>query len=258
MNLLGIDLETTGLDVDGCYIIEVGAVLWDHGRGVPVDVLSKLVYEESTNVSAEITELTGITQADLARYGHAPEVVLAPLAEMAKKSRAIVCHHGTKFDRPILGRYFGQLADAGKLTLDKERRLWIDTKTDIPFPDSLKARRLKYMAADHGFINPFEHRAVFDVLTMLRVLQHYDIDVVMERARSAYLEVQAHVDYDTNQLAKDRRFKWNGEQKIWWKELKEIDLAAAQEEAPFEITILRTVTAAQEPEQEPAQIDGAG
>jgi len=30
---------------------------------------------------------------------------------------------------------------------------------------------------------PFPHRAIFDVMTMLKVLDHYDIDKVMEMAK---------------------------------------------------------------------------
>ena len=46
----------------------------------------------------------------------------------------------------------------------------------------------------------------------------------------------ADVSYDDRQLAKDNRFHWVPEKKIWCKEIKQIDYDIEVSEYPFETT----------------------
>lgn len=68
MILLGIDLETTGLDITTCGVIEVGAVLWDTGANQILRSYSTLVRTEQA-IPSEVTKLAGISQEMVERFG---------------------------------------------------------------------------------------------------------------------------------------------------------------------------------------------
>jgi DNA polymerase-3 subunit epsilon len=162
MYVLGIDLETTSLDTAEAEIIEIGAVLWDTDRKTPVAMLSEIVIPHG-EVSEETIEITGITMEDIAEHGKPLGEVLERLELLRAKAKAWVGHNAIRFDLPILERFYEA---ANSLP-------WIDTTEDIPYPKEITMHNLTYLAAAHGFLNPFAHRAVFDVLTMLRVFSCY-------------------------------------------------------------------------------------
>ena len=102
---------------------------------------------------------------------------------------------------------------------------------DVEYPSNCSARNLLYLAAYQGFINPFAHRAVFDALTMLRILSCYGIRRVVEVAKSPQVTIKANVSYEERQLAKDARFHWDADSKSWLLDIKEILLE--NKEFPF-------------------------
>jgi len=230
MLLTAIDLESTGLDFEKDEIIEVGAVLWDTETNSPVKLISEIV---STNVpvSDEITKITGITQTQVNLFGNDPVKVFAQLIKYIGMSEYVVAHNGNAFDHPML-----------KANVEKRGGLlpeatWIDTMTDIPYGPEVKSRALNYVASDHGFVNPFKHRAVFDVLTMLKVLSCYDIDEVIAFMRSPAITVTALTkkpwtdEGKSNNIAKSLGFRWNGEEKQWQQKVKEVALEKLKQSA---------------------------
>jgi hypothetical protein len=46
------------------------------------------------------------------------------------------------------------------------------------------------------------------------------------------------VEYDTREKAKERGYRWNGEQKIWTRPLKEFQLEDEKRDAPFTVKVL--------------------
>jgi len=214
MIILGLDLETTGLDVTTDQIIEVGAVLWDWERKVPLRILSEMVQIES-GVPAEITELTGITSADLSNYGAPLPRVLKDLHHLGREAQFIVAHNGLQFDRLFLEREWLEFPQE-KLNLP-----WLDTSLDVPYPTRMSTRKLSYLAAEHGFLNPFSHRAVFDVLTMLHVLSRYSSEEVLKLQASPLRRVVAQVSYEGREQAKGAGFRWDPVQRHWYMEGKE-------------------------------------
>ena len=95
-----------------------------------------------------------------------------------------------------------------------------------------------HLAAEHDFLNPFAHRAVFDVLTMFKVLSHYDIDEVVRYSKVPWVTVQAMVGFNNNKLAKERSYRWNPDRKIWWRLVKQDKLEQERKEAPFETKLI--------------------
>ena len=80
------------------------------------------------------------------------------------------------------------------------------------------------MAADHGFLNPFPHRAVTDALTMLKLAGMYDWDETIKRSKSPIRTLIANVSFENKDLAKSAGFHWIAETKQWMLDIKECDL----------------------------------
>lgn len=233
MTILGLDFETTGLDFTTDRITEIGAVLWDTEAGKPLVLFNHLVkHDDAPPITDEITALTGITQAMIDAYGAHIEKLIPALLNLIAKAGAIVAHNGTGFDRPMLEAQMKRLNRAMPDTL------WIDTSTDVPYPPQIKTRKLVHLAAEHGFLNPFAHRALFDVLTMLTILQRYDVAAVLETAKLPNLTVIALVSYDDREKARARGYRWHGETKTWRKTIKANHLDAEHPHGEFAIQIV--------------------
>ena len=236
MLVLGFDTETTGLDTTTDRVVEVGAVLWDTEKKFHVHTLSKLIWEESfPDPSPDSIKAHGLTKDFLQAHGLRSSTVFGELEFLMGKAEYIVAHNGHHFDFPLLkaemGRAKGAAWDFG---LGK-----IDTMLDIPYPEDIKQRALKYLATDHGFINPFPHRAEPDEFTMLRVMSNYDISEVIRLSKFANVKLYARVEYKDRQLVKDRKYMWDGTEKVWWKGMKECFVEKEVSEAPFEIKVVR-------------------
>jgi len=243
MRLLGLDLETTGLDTANDRIIELGAVLWETDTKRPLVTIGVFLYDKTyPKLLPVITELTGIDQSMLDEFGTDPKKNFEWLEGFVSKHHPdyIVAHNGENFDKPLfLAELRRNNVDAPNLTTIP----WIDTKADLPHTKEPGSNQLKHLAMDAGFVNPFAHRAVFDVLTMLRVLSDHDIQKVIECSKIPFVVVRAIVSYDDRQLAKDHRFMWEniGDMKypkMWVKRIKEDKLEQLRKDCSFKVVQL--------------------
>lgn len=246
MKLLGLDFETTGLDVRTDRIIEIGAVLWDTDLGVPLRIMSMLVHDgQAPAISAEIEGITGITQAMLVEHGRRPVEAACELYHLMHAAEAVVAHNGTTFDRPMFEAFCRRMENEtctpgiGGERFGWPALPWIDTCVDVPYPERMTTRKLVHLAAEHDFLNPFAHRAVFDVLTMLTVLRRYDVGEVMVSARQPSVTVIALVSFADNQLAKDRGYRWDAPTKTWRKVMKAHKVEGEQVACGFMTRVLR-------------------
>lgn len=242
MLLLGLDFETTGLSPETDRIIEVGAVLWDTETRKPMALFSELVQDETyPPLSAEITDITGICGSDLETLGAAPVDVFARLYDLVVIADAIVAHNGTRFDRLFYDVEIKRQGLAAELWL----KHWIDTSVDVPYPAKVQTRKLVHLAAEHGFVNPFAHRALFDSLTMLKVLDTYDIEVVYALSLEPSVTLVANVKppwtdggASTN-LAKARGYRWDGANKTWTKVVKQSQVETEMRNVEFPVSVER-------------------
>lgn len=233
MKLLGLDFETTGLSFEDDRIIEIGAVLWDSETGKPLQIFSHLVkHEDSPELTSEITEITGITQEMIDTYGVGASKVFPALATFFKKADAVVAHNGREFDRPMLEAHLSRTGG------NMPALPWIDTMLDVPYSEKITTRKLSHLAADHGFLNPFAHRAIFDVMTMLMVLQKYNVEEVFQLSQEPDVTLIAQVSFEEKDLAKNRHYKWHAETRTWRKTLKESKVPAEQQECGFATRVL--------------------
>lgn len=239
MLVLGLDLETTGLDVNSVRIIEVGAVLWDTEQNKPVKIYSELLHNEDYPIlSEEIVRITGITQADLEKFGTPPVDGLGEVCSMFHDADYIVAHNGNGYDRPIFER------ECKTFGYELQERHWVDTMLDIPYPESMKTRKLTHLAAEHNFVNPFSHRAIFDVLTMLIITSRYDFKEIVKLSKEESILVKAYPkppwndDGKDNSLVKSMGFTWNGQNKTWQKQVKKSQLEKLVEQANFKLDVV--------------------
>jgi len=244
MLLLGVDFETTGLDVEKDLIIEVGAVLWDTTREVPIKFISGFVKHPGlTEIKPEITELTGI-DFDLID-DHVKDCFQSALEDfcgMTSEAHYLVAHNARGFDKPMLESHMKRHVENGFIGFpDYSKFKWIDTRTDVPYPKSITTRNLKYLLAEHGIINPFSHRALTDALCMMTLLAKYDINEVIKISQTPNLKVRAMVSYDDRQKAKDRSYHWDQKSSAWFKLIKKTSLEEEEKLCSFQIKVIEEI-----------------
>jgi DNA polymerase-3 subunit epsilon len=228
--VLGYDTETTGLDVNKDYIIEVGAMLYDTEARAPLRVFDTFIRPPAP-LPEDYVSPTGIHGQWLLRHGVSFSDAFGEIQRMvaAMVEPIVIAHNGVNYDKPITAAELARNDVVNHCILGAH---WIDTRLDLPFKKEPKSRSLTHLAADHGFLNPFEHRAIFDVSTMMKLLDHYDFAEVYALSKVPMITVRACVTFDQKQLAKDARYFWDGERKIWTRQIrentleKEISLAA--------------------------------
>ena len=113
-----------------------------------------------------------------------------------------------------------------------------DTSIVLSLPKSLKTRTLTQLACENCFLNPFPHRAISDCLTAMKLLQAYDWKMVEALANSPSMTIRANVSYDDRAKASERGYRWNAEKKIWFKEIKQMNLDEEMQGCPFKVVIL--------------------
>jgi DNA polymerase-3 subunit epsilon len=256
LKICALDFESTGVDVATARVIEIGAALYDSDRRAVLATLAILVIPPSTEIPPEITELTGLTPEDLRQFGLLPAEAFARLASFVKQGEveSFVGHNCTTFDAPLLRAEIKRCVAAPQLA-PLTALPWIDTISDLD-PRRLKpggSMRLSYLAADHGFLNPFPHRALGDCLTVLKILEQHPLDVVLERARSPLIVLEAVGTFEQNEAKKSLGFRWEkvdtGEvfPKKWVKLVKACDrpeLEARAKELRLRLTEARRQVAA--------------
>lgn len=231
MYVCAIDLETTGLDIQNDHIIEVGAVVWEIEKKRPC-----LFYDALTKAPAPlpkiITELTGLTDEYLDKFCISKENAIKNLNILMSHCSYIIAHNGTNFDKPFYEK------ECKELGLEPTIKPWIDTSVDIPYPPEIQTRKLKHLAAEHGFVNPFPHRAITDVLTMLTIMSKYDFNEIIKNQQTPNVKIVAKVDFANKEKASSRGYRWDQEKKQWTKTIKQNLLDAEIKNSPFEVKIL--------------------
>ena len=234
MKLLGLDFETTGTSPFKDRVIEIGYVQWDVERKTPLqlgDFLIKHSPEENVLVSEEITRITGIYPADLSENGVRVESAFAALLHAHNQSDYVVAHNGNTFDKIFFNEELKRLG-----WTDRAKNIpWIDTRNDLPLDATVTVKNLKSLAERHKIINPFPHRAAFDVLTMLQILNQYKLEEVVALSKIPLICVRANVSYENRELAKARGFFWDRERRQWLKWVKENALEQERTACTFDL-----------------------
>ena len=240
LKILGIDLEgmnenlvENGVNLDVDRVTEIGAVLWDTRINQPIKIYSELINEaDHLPITEEIRDLTGIDDQMLNEWGLEGDEIKGALQRLAiiiKKADYLMAHNGNKYDKPMLEAMFKRyFVEMPKIT-------WIDTVVDIEFPKKIVHKTMAALEHSHGFINPFPHRAVTDVLAMFKFASCYDFNRMAELASSPMVKIVAQLDAPNWKNKKEveefnkvktrvskARFQWNPNNKTWAKQVHQV------------------------------------
>ncbi len=223
---LVVDVETTGMDVQGDEVIELAMVRFAYSpEGEVLGVVDTFQgYHEPTKaISEEITALTGISADTIAGQKLDVDAVGAFVAPAV-----IVLAHNAAFDRRFAERlhpYFSTKA-------------WGCSMCEPPWRDEgFEGTKLAYLAAQCGFFYD-KHRALHDCLATLQLLSHplpvsgrTAMAMLLERARQPSWRLWADsAPFEHKDILKGRGYRWSGGEdgrpRAWWKDLAEADLAA--------------------------------
>ena len=228
MILCALDFESTGLDREKDRITEVGAILWSTGQSRTLETTGFLV-KSDVSIPEEVTRITGITNAALQKFGYESDAALDSVIDLMGQADAIIGQNVIRFDKRMLEAW------AKRENKTIPNKLWIDTRTDL----EIEGKHLQYMCADEGWLNLFEHSAVADCQSVLKLISKRDINKIVERAQSPTIVLIAHQKKEDNELAKKRKFRWSPANVygIWWRAVKELDKNDIIKEAPFNISV---------------------
>lgn len=224
------DFETEGTDVSQHRVTEVGALLYTT-TFKRVVMAEQVLVEVERPIVPKVTELTKINKPMCDKFGLVSAHALARLQNYFDMAEAVAGNNIVEFDLPLYRNWCLQEKE------EPIEKLAIDVKTDLP---GTEYKKLQYMAADAGFLNPFPHAALPDAWTSLRLFEGHNLEKVLERARSPRVCLKAHVSFDTNYLAKERKYGWSPERKVWYKIVKELDVETEGKEAPFDVSRIET------------------
>ncbi len=221
-------------------------VVWDTEQHTPIKLFGSLV-DPGSDVIWEPSAMTvnNLNPEICSKFGMSDEKACKYVMSWYGSCDVACAHNGNVFDRLILIKWAEQYG------LDPQKdKIWIDTKADLTIKQG-NATRLTYMAADNGFLNPFPHRAMFDVMTMFKILDKYDINEVLEMSKSPTLRVRSLQPFEQNNLARNRGFHpeydvlpdgGRGKFKYWSMSIKECKLDAervACRSMGFEIEVIK-------------------
>ncbi len=201
-----VDLETTGLNPSEDSIIEVGLidVLVSTDKKPIIGGMYSGLQDPGEPLSAEISEITGLTDDVLSGekidwdivkgYLHRADVLIA---------------HNAEFDRGFLS-VVPALRDIRKPWACSVRHIdWREKK--------FASSKLQYLAADHGFVNPFAHRALFDCATTFRLVTPH-LQELLKNSRDAEFEVFAvGSPFESKDVLKSAGYRWDSERRVWRK-----------------------------------------
>lgn len=222
MIVLGLDLETTGLDKVKDRPIEVGLTLWTTNFNRSLESRNFLIQSEGVSVKPEITEITGINQKMVDNFGLQPDEAYEEVEYMVNRAQALVAFNGGRLDIPMMQQWAKRL---GKTFPDK---LLIDPFSDLPktsesvTPGMRGQEQITMCAKEKIYYDP--HEAGADVGAMLRLMATRPFELVMQRAQSPTVVIQSHQARHQNEAVKKHKFRWNPDEKIWWKKVKQVDL----------------------------------
>lgn len=230
------DLESTGLDLENDRITQIAWCICDLDSQDILSVGMRYMYDtDYPPVTDEITELTGITEALLKHAGIGPAgALLTFVSELEKQDVKYICAHNYKgFDGPMLKKEFE------RMNIKWTQPIEIDTKVDLDFPPSMKARGLLCISAEHGFLPYQSHDALFDTLTLRKLFFSYDWQQTARNAATPTISIHISTNYDTRDEAKKRGYYYESNTKRWLKDIKENKLGEEIDKAkPFQITVI--------------------
>jgi len=228
---LYIDVESTGLNTDEDMIIQFAAVRFEFNSAGQIGLVGPMYagYEDpGVPLAPEITEITGITDAMLAGQ-RLDEAKIAALAEGCQLAIA----HNADFDRKMVEKRLAGF----------DRIAWACSQRDVKWERfGCRGVKLDYLLMQICSEFYDAHDALRDCLAGVHVLatprlklEQLEIDrtevtpfqLLLDSVRQPTLRLWAWGSpFSTKDRLRLRRFRWDGDSKCWWKDVKPAELEA--------------------------------
>jgi DNA polymerase-3 subunit epsilon len=209
-----LDLETTGLDPEKDKIIEIGLLEFAvEGDEEPSVVRSYgALCDPGVELTEEITRITGIKPSHVAGQSIDWAIVKSFLSRAS-----IVIAHNAEFDRAFISR---------TEHLEGLNLHWGCSMRHIDWrKHRFQSLSLNYLAADHGFVNPFAHRAVFDTATTFRLVKPYLNELIIRSYEREYLLKAVNSPFETKDVLRQRGYRWDPDERCWSRVVAESEMA---------------------------------
>lgn len=199
-----VDVETTGLDAKKDRIIEIGICEfgWEDSEEPVIQGLYGGLEDPGSPMPEEIVKLTGITDRAVKGQSIRWDYVRAAL-----ERASIVIAHNAEFDRSFLNM---------RPELHGLNKHWACSVKHIDWHgQGFGSRKLNYLAADHGFVNPFAHRALFDCATTFRLVAPHLKELVANSFDPEIRFIAWNSPFESKDTLKARGYRWDAEQRVW-------------------------------------------
>jgi DNA polymerase III subunit epsilon len=235
MRLLVVDVESSGYSHASDHLLEVAAVTYCTASRTVLAGVHFLIPTVERNKAEHVNHIS----ATALRQRPVPGMKDA-FVRMYSDADTILAHN-KQFDEKWITAHWPDLP----------RKQWVCTVKDLNYPKSKGAscRRLSHLAVDHG-INPVDaHRAMGDVMTLVRLLALVpDLEAQIGKATRGpvtagevpspttpsgplVLHEIVSSSYDRREEYKAAGFRWDGEAKRWQKKVPRA--AASDGSYPF-------------------------
>ncbi|MFD2265430.1 3'-5' exonuclease [Lacibacterium aquatile] len=223
--LVLIDSETTGLEVEADEVIQLAMVKLEYGRstgrlGRVLGTFDRL-RQPSRPITLEITKLTGITNEMVAGHRIDDQEVAAFLG-----GAALVVAHNASFDRPFTEKHWPVFTDVG----------WACSLTEIDWrSEGFEGSKLGHLGLASGFWFA-GHNALNDVWALAELLARplpvtgdLGLAALLSHARQPVCRVWAvDAPYEARLMLKARGYRWSpgekGAPRCWFKDVPRVDL----------------------------------
>ncbi|MDR3606931.1 MAG: 3'-5' exonuclease [Oligoflexia bacterium] len=219
-----LDVETSGLNPDEDKIIEIGITLFKYHRETGEYLAEQETYsglqDPGFPLSAEIKALTGLT--DEALKGERIDwLAVERLLAVAE----VVIAHNAGFDRGFVEKCVPAVAGG---------KLWACSLKQIDWPGKgFGVQKLEILGLYHGFFTD-SHRALNDAQALLHLIQMRDADTgapylkeLLTNARRPFVKLSAlYSPFESKDILKQRRYRWDPTQKTWYKQIYQDALPA--------------------------------
>lgn len=214
-----VDCETTGLAVERHQIIELCAAIVQvnaAGRIVAVESVRSGLVDPGQPLSADIVELTGLTDQDLAGQS----IDEGQVADMLASCDGVVAFNAG-FDRPHLEKMIGRHVPVP----------WGCVLVDVPWRQARFGPGPQgYLLMQAGYYMPQAHRAKDDVLALIQLLDLVcgDGETVMAKTLAAintpawrFEAKQAPYGYKDDLREQRYRWAWGRLHGLWYKHVRQ-------------------------------------
>ncbi|GAB6070784.1 3'-5' exonuclease [Thiomicrorhabdus hydrogeniphila] len=217
-----IDTETTGLDTDVCEIIELGYQIIEfdsNGNFYKVLSAQNFLNEPKGEISAEVTEVTGLTMDDVKGHKIPWDVVEAEISQVQ-----LCVAHNAGFDRPVVERYSDVFIN----------KIWGCSVAQIDWMKEahVGSRSQEFLCWKVGQFFYGAHRALDDVQALTQLLSckisenkvpAFSFLLSAVRESKSFIKATG-APFEIKDDLRNRRYRWNASERVWQKVLDDSKL----------------------------------